>query len=96
MPRNDLRHVLLPLLKSGFLSCRATKQLEIASYRVRQLQQLRKKYAPIDFRPLQGFQTDWETTNEIRADWKEMTSACLIHYNGDVSHRGTLDWGATC
>ena len=79
------RHILLPLLKSGYLSCRATKKLEIASIRVRQLQQLRKKYTPIDFRPLQGFQADWETTNEIRTDWKEMTSACLLHYNGDVA-----------
>jgi hypothetical protein len=79
------RHILLPLLKSGYLSCRATKKLEIASQRARQLQQLRKKYTPIDFQPLQGFQPDWETTNEIRADWKEMTSACLLHYNGDVA-----------
>jgi hypothetical protein len=39
-------HILLPLLKSGFLSCRTTKALEKASYRVRQLQQLRKKYVP--------------------------------------------------
>jgi hypothetical protein len=67
--------------------CRAEppKKLEVASYRVQQLQQLRKKYAPIDFRPLQGFQADWETTNEIRVDWKDMTSACLMHYNGDVA-----------
>ena len=79
------RHILLPLLKSGYLSCRATKKLETASQRARQLQQLRKKYNPIDFRPLQGFQADWEATNEIRADWKEMTSACLLHYNGDVA-----------
>jgi hypothetical protein len=79
------RHILLPLVKSGYLSCRATKKLEIASPRVRQLQQLRKKYTPIDFRPLQGFQADWETTNEIRTDWKEMTSACLLHFNGDVA-----------
>ena len=35
-------HILSPLLKSGFLSCRATKALEKAPYRVRQLQRLRK------------------------------------------------------
>jgi hypothetical protein len=79
------RHILLPLLKSEYLSCRATKKLEIASHRVRQLQQLRKKYAPIDFRPLQGFQANWEAINEIKGDWKDMTSACLMHYNGDVA-----------
>ncbi|KAI2494795.1 hypothetical protein MHU86_19746 [Fragilaria crotonensis] len=78
-------HILLPLLKSGFLSCRATKVLEKASYRVRQLQQLRKKYVPLDFRSLQGYQTDWENTATIREDWKAMTSACALHYNGDMA-----------
>ena len=79
------RHILLPLLKSGYLARRTTKKLEIASYRARQLQQLRKKYTPIDFRPLQGFQTNWEAVDEIHPDWKAMTSACLLHYNGDVA-----------
>ena len=78
-------HILLPLLKSGFLSCRATKALERASYRVRQLQQLRKKYVPLDFRSLQGYQSDWENTATIREDWKAMTSACTLHYNGDIA-----------
>ena len=55
-------HILLPLLKSVFLSCRATKALEKASFRVRQLQQLREKYAPLDFRSIQGYQANWEDT----------------------------------
>ena len=80
-----LCHILLPLLKSGFLSRRATKSLEKASFRARQLQQLRKKYEPIDFRPLIGFQHDWETTESIRQDWKDMTSACALYYNGDMA-----------
>ena len=78
-------HVLLPLLKSGYLSCRATKNLEKASFRARQLQQLRKKYSPIDFRKLQGFQSDWEETECIRQDWRDMTTACALHYNGDIA-----------
>jgi hypothetical protein len=78
-------HILLPLLKSGFLSCRATKALEKASVRVRQLQQLRKKYAPLDFRSIQGYQADWEATTTIREDWKALTSACALHYNGDIA-----------
>ncbi|KAI2510434.1 hypothetical protein MHU86_4007 [Fragilaria crotonensis] len=80
------RHVLLPVLKSGFLSCRATKYLEKASRRVRQLQMMRKKYADVNFLPLQGFQDDWESTTTIRTDWKAMTSACLLHFNGDVAN----------
>jgi hypothetical protein len=78
-------HVLLPLLKSGYLSCRATKNLEKASFRVRQLQQLRKRYSPIDFRQLQGFQSDWEESECIRQDWRDMTTACAMHYNGDIA-----------
>jgi hypothetical protein len=55
-------HILLPLLKSGFLSCRATETLEKACRRVRQLQQLRKKHQHVNFLPLQGFQADWESS----------------------------------
>ena len=80
-----LCHILLPLLKSGFLSRRATKSLEKASFRARQLQQLRKKYESIDFRPLIGFQKDWETTEVIWQDWKDMTTACALYYNGDMA-----------
>ena len=58
-------HTLLPLVKSGFLSCRAIKNLEKASFRVRQLQQLRKRYEPLDFRSLQGYQADWDETDTI-------------------------------
>lgn len=79
------RHILLPVLKSGYMSCRATKCLEKACRRTRQLQMLRKKYAAVNFLPLQGFQPDWESTTTIRDDWKAMTSACLLHFNGDVA-----------
>jgi hypothetical protein len=79
------RHILLPLFKSGFLPRRAIKNLEKASRRVRQLQMMRKRYSKICFRKLQGFQPDWETTKSIRRDWKEMTSACLLHFNGDAA-----------
>jgi hypothetical protein len=79
------RHILLPLFKSGFLSCRATKALEKACRRARQLQQLRKKHQNVDFLPLQGFQADWESTTTIREDWKAMTTACLLHFDGDVA-----------
>jgi hypothetical protein len=78
-------HVLLPVLKSGFLSCRAIKQLERASFRARQLRQLIKRYAQVDFCLLQGFQSGWENVSTIREDWKSMTSACLLHFNGDVA-----------
>ena len=82
-----LRHVLLPLLTSGFLTCRATKSFERASRQVQQLQIVRKKYKNVNFLPLQGFQPDWEATTTILSDdWKAMTSlACLLHFDGDVA-----------
>lgn len=48
---------------------------------------LREKYGQINFLPprLQGFQPDWEATTTIRADWKAMTSVCLLHFDGDVA-----------
>ena len=79
------RHILLPLLKSGYLPCRALKSLEKASRRVRQLQLLRKRYQTTNFLPLQGYQANWEETTTIRSDWKAMTTACLLHFNGDVA-----------
>lgn len=44
-----------------------------------------KKYSPIDFRPLQGFQQNWENIECIRQDWKDMTTACALHYDGDMA-----------
>ena len=79
------RHILLPVLKSGYMSRNSIKRLERASFRARQLGMLLKRYAHVDFRPLQGFQRDWEEVSTIREDWKAMTSACLLHFNGDVA-----------
>jgi hypothetical protein len=45
------RHILLPLFKSKFLSCRSTKNLEKASRRARQFQLLRKRYRNVNFSP---------------------------------------------
>ena len=45
-----------------------------------------QKYKQINFFPLQGFQSDWESTTTIRAGWKAMmTSACLLHFVGDCN-----------
>ena len=46
---------------------------------------MRKMYRNVDFLPLQGFQPDWEETTTIRDDWKTMTSACLLHFDGNVA-----------
>ena len=51
----------------------------------RQLRQLLKRYSPVDFCPRQGFQRDWDAVSTIKENWKEMTSACLLHLNGDIA-----------
>jgi hypothetical protein len=48
--------------------------------------QLRKRYANVDFRPLQGFQQDWESTTTIQRRLEnDGTSACVLHFNGDIA-----------
>ncbi|KAI2495301.1 hypothetical protein MHU86_19200 [Fragilaria crotonensis] len=60
------------------------QNLERASFRARQLQQLLKNMRA-STSPLRGFQPDWESVTTIREDWKTMTSACLLHFDGDVA-----------
>ncbi len=78
------RHRLLPLFKSGFLPCRATKTLEKVCRRARQLQ-LQKRYLHINFLLVQAFRADWESSSTICNNWKSMTSACLLHFDGDFA-----------
>jgi hypothetical protein len=85
-------YVLLPVLKSGFLPLAACYQSpRKKSRQVRMLQMIRKKYRSVNFLPLQGFQSNWEETTTIREDWKVMTTACLLHIDGDVA-RMVVQW----
>jgi hypothetical protein len=82
-----LRHVLLPLWKSGFL-CRDQKswaQLCVAYRPMATLRRLIKKYGDVDFNQLKGFnKPGWENETVLNEERKTMASAALLHFNGDA------------
>lgn len=56
-----LRHVLLPLFKSGFLAQCDLSNLEFAYRPAFVLHHLLSDHAGVDFSPLRGFHSDWVT-----------------------------------
>jgi hypothetical protein len=40
-----------------------------------------KKYELVDFRSMQGFQSNWKTQTELSRAQQDMTTACLFHFN---------------
>jgi hypothetical protein len=82
-----LRHVLLPLWKSGFL-CHDQKswaQLCVAYRPMATLRRLIKKYGNVDFNQLKGFnKPGWKNETVLNEERKTMASAALLHFNGDA------------
>ena len=63
-----LRHVVPHLYRSGFLSNRAKKSFEAGFYPAKTYSQLWRRYRPIDFRPLQQPNLQWESEMEINQE----------------------------
>jgi hypothetical protein len=80
-----LRHVLLPLYHSAFLTEAEWKQFAAASDMAKMMLELLDEHASIDFRPLQGFQSDWADATAIDDDRARMATAALLHYQGDMA-----------
>jgi hypothetical protein len=82
----SLRHILLPLYKSAFLA-RATKWTNFtsASPLVSTYLSVMDNHATVDFCPLQGFNTDWDTATSIDTNRVRMATAALIHFDGDIA-----------
>jgi hypothetical protein len=83
-----LRHVLLPLWKSGFL-CHDQKswvQLCVTYHPMATtLCRLIKKYGDVNFNQLKGFnKPGWENEAVLNEERKTMASAALLHFNGDA------------
>ena len=83
----SLRHVLLPLWKSGFLSGDAWSWAAFGSayYPVRLLHDLLQQYGDVDFSSLRGFPSGWANEQEINTTRAAMVSAALMHYNGSAA-----------
>jgi hypothetical protein len=80
-----LRHVLLPLYHSNYMTETDWKQLAAASANASMLVELLDEHALIDFRPLQGFQRDWKEATKTDDDRTQMATAALLHYQGDMA-----------
>jgi hypothetical protein len=80
-------HVLLPMYYSGVLTEKEWKKFANVSKTnmVRTLLELLDEHKSIDFRPLQGFQSDWDTATAIDGDRTRMATAALLHYEGDMA-----------
>jgi hypothetical protein len=75
-------HQALHLLYiSGFMTNSIKKELERAFPPTRWYRQLARLYQNIDFRSMQGFQPDWQKQTKLSVPQREMTTACLLHFN---------------
>ena len=82
----SLRHVLLPLYKSAFLSRdHEWSTFASASPMVSMFLSVIDDHTAIDFRPLQGFNTNWDKTTAIDPNRVRMATAALLHFDGDVA-----------
>ena len=81
-----LRLVLLPLYKSAFLLREPEwSAFAAASPMVAEFLSLVDDHATVDFRPLRGFDANWETATEINPNRVRMATAALLHFDGDVA-----------
>ena len=84
------RHILLPLFKSLFLSADDWYTLCNAYHLASTLDDLLTEYSQIDFRPLRGYQTDWNSETEINEARMRMTTAAVLFWDGNLST--TVRW----
>lgn len=83
----SLRHILLPLWKSGFLHGLDSTwaAFSTAYYPVQLLHDLLGAYGDVDFSSLQGFPVDWASETTVNMDRVAMVSAALLHFDGSAA-----------
>jgi len=83
-----LRHVLLPLWKSGFLvgDEHSWESLCTTYYPARLLRDLLSDYCGVPFSTARGFNPNWDTETEINQDRVAVTTAAFLHFNGSVAN----------
>jgi hypothetical protein len=82
-----LRHVLLPLWKSGYLAGdkASWESFCLAYYPARLLRDLLRDYGDTPFHGIRGFPEGWETETTVNEDRVAMATAALLHFNGSVA-----------
>ena len=86
-----LRHVLIPLYKSGFLLL--DKEWETfgeAFHMVKIFLNIWNEHTRINFADVQGFQKDWDATTDIDPKRVRMATSALLHFDGDIAD--TVRW----
>ena len=78
------RHVLIFLLKSGFLSPTCLNILQDASIHVYTMSFFLRRYGRVDFSSLRGYQQSWDKRTHLEHERRAMTTACLLHYNMEI------------
>ena len=83
----SLRHVLLPLWKSGMLAGDDTAWLNFsrAYYPVATLRDLLEEYGDVNFMGVRGYPPTWDTETEVNTERVSMATAALLHFNGSVA-----------
>ena len=83
----SLRHVLLPLWKSGFLCGRDHdwESFSLAHYPTRVLLDLIDDYGDTPFQGIRGYPEGWDTETEVNQSRVQMATAALLHFNGSVA-----------
>jgi hypothetical protein len=76
----SFRHVYIHLYASKFLSSEDVRLLCSACAQAKQLYKLIKRHEDIDFRPLQGFNPNWETDDSLSEERRTMMTACFLHF----------------
>jgi hypothetical protein len=75
------RQAMPHLYKSGYLMNSDKKKLETAYPPARHFNQIVKRYRNVDFRSMKGFQPGWEQQKTLSLAQRDMTTACLIHFD---------------
>jgi hypothetical protein len=82
-----LRHVLLPLWKSGFLygDPVSWNAFCAAYFPASILRDLLREYGDVPFHGIRGYPEGWETETVVNQDRVAMATAGLLHFNGSVA-----------
>ena len=82
-----LRHVLLPLWKSGFMVGQVADwdSLTAAYYPAKVLADLLDDYGDVPFFGIRGYDPLWDTTTDVDPQRVAMATAGLLHFNGSVA-----------
>jgi hypothetical protein len=82
-----LRHVLLPLWKSGFLYGDPTSWNSFCSayFPASILRDLLREYGDTPFHGIRGFPSGWDKEVAVNQERVAMATAALLHFNGSVA-----------